>query len=344
MLMETVKSERISSSSNSQRRAPLSPCHPPFHPPPSADVLSENGHSWVGLDVSPAMLDVALAREVEGDMLLNDIGQGFGFRAGIFDGAISVSALQWLCYNDKKDHKSAKRLNSFFASLYRCLRRGARAVLQIYPEGPEQLELMTTTALRCGFGGGLVVDYPNSTKAKKYFLCLFAGVDPGAVTLPQAKGQKVGAAAKGGAGGEDSEEEMEGSEEEDGSDEEEEEEGAGMEEEAGRKSFRSKKALSVAGSKAGKGVRGGELRAAASFATVGYTASTTAGGEGGADSATFVSKRVQDKWKNKGKDRRSLKTKSKAWVLAKKESQRRKGVETRPDSKYTGRKRSKFRV
>jgi 18S rRNA (guanine1575-N7)-methyltransferase len=30
-------------------------------------------------------------------------------------------------------------------------------------------------AMKAGFTGGLVVDYPNSTKAKKYFLCLFAG-------------------------------------------------------------------------------------------------------------------------------------------------------------------------
>ena len=29
--------------------------------------------------------------------------------------------------------------------------------------------------MKCGFTGGLVIDYPNSTKAKKYFLCLFAG-------------------------------------------------------------------------------------------------------------------------------------------------------------------------
>lgn len=26
--------------------------------------------------------------------------------------------------------------------------------------------------LRAGFTGGLVIDYPNSTKAKKYYLCL----------------------------------------------------------------------------------------------------------------------------------------------------------------------------
>lgn len=32
--------------------------------------------------------EVALEREVEGDLFLQDIGQGFGFRPGSFDGAI----------------------------------------------------------------------------------------------------------------------------------------------------------------------------------------------------------------------------------------------------------------
>ena len=31
----------------------------------------------------------------------------------------------------------------------------------------QQLELLTQQAMKCGFTGGLVVDYPNSTKAKK---------------------------------------------------------------------------------------------------------------------------------------------------------------------------------
>ena len=54
----------------------------------AAEVLSEDGHSWVGIDISPSMLEIAVEREVEGDVLLGDMGQGFGFRAGMFDGAI----------------------------------------------------------------------------------------------------------------------------------------------------------------------------------------------------------------------------------------------------------------
>ena len=40
------------------------------------------------------MLDVAREREVEGDLILGDLGEGLPFRAGAFDGAISISALQ----------------------------------------------------------------------------------------------------------------------------------------------------------------------------------------------------------------------------------------------------------
>jgi 18S rRNA (guanine1575-N7)-methyltransferase len=149
------------------------------------DVLSEKGHVWVGLDMSKDMLDVGVQRGVEGDCMVSDMGQGFGFRPGSFDGIVSVSAIQWLCYSMQKTHHIGNRLMSFFTSLYRCLKRGGRAALQFYPENPEQLELITSTALRCGFGGGLVVDFPNSTKAKKYFLVLFSGVDTTQVSLPK---------------------------------------------------------------------------------------------------------------------------------------------------------------
>jgi len=39
------------------------------------------------------MLDVAVDWEVEGDVIRGDIGQGFGFRPGTFDAAISISAI-----------------------------------------------------------------------------------------------------------------------------------------------------------------------------------------------------------------------------------------------------------
>ncbi|XP_006889743.1 PREDICTED: ribosome biogenesis methyltransferase WBSCR22 [Elephantulus edwardii] len=141
----------------------------------SGDYLSNEGHYWVGIDISSAMLDAALDRETEGDLLLGDMGQGIPFRPGSFDGCISISAVQWLCNANKRSDNPAKRLYCFFSSLYSALARGARAVLQLYPENSEQLELITTQATKAGFTGGVVVDYPNSAKAKKFYLCLFSG-------------------------------------------------------------------------------------------------------------------------------------------------------------------------
>lgn len=158
----------------------------------SGETISENGHHWIGLDISSSMLDIALEREVDGDLLLSDIGQGLCLRPGTVDGAISISAVQWLCNADKSCNEPRLRLKAFFGTLYRCLSRGARAVLQLYPENPAQLEMITAAAMRSGFSGGLVVDFPHSTRAKKYFLCLTCGPPSVNTTLPKARGEQGG--------------------------------------------------------------------------------------------------------------------------------------------------------
>ena len=174
-------------------------------------VLEEHGHVWVGCDVSRDMLNMANERierkreasrsnndsdddseeEMEeddsddegsnnkhneepspGDLLHHDMGTGLPFRPASFDACISISALQWLCYSNTKEQIPKKRLMRFFSSLYQVLRRGARAVLQFYPETSEHAILISECAAKVGFAGGIVVDYPNSTKAKKHYLVL----------------------------------------------------------------------------------------------------------------------------------------------------------------------------
>ena len=74
-------------------------------------------------------LDVAVEKEVEGDLLQVDMGQGLKFRAGAFDAAISISAIQWLCVASKKSDNPYKRIARFFSDLYVLLKSGGRAVL-----------------------------------------------------------------------------------------------------------------------------------------------------------------------------------------------------------------------
>lgn len=146
----------------------------------SSKCIEEFGHNWIGVDISPAMINVAKERRKEGELedlqiLQSDLGDGLPFRPGSFDGAISISALQWLCNADKKSHSPAKRLLKLFSSLYTCLTREGRAVFQFYPENPQQVELINQQALKAGFTGGVVVDNPDSTKTKKFFLVLSCG-------------------------------------------------------------------------------------------------------------------------------------------------------------------------
>jgi 18S rRNA (guanine1575-N7)-methyltransferase len=164
----------------------------------SGEAVAEAGHVWVGLDISRAMLEVAQRRGAEssngsGDLVLRDLGSGVPFRPGVFDGAVSVSAVQWLCNSDAAGHNPVRRLRRFFETLFGCLKRSARAVLQCYPETPQQMEMITSAAMRAGFTGGLLVDFPNSTKAKKYYLTLFAGPPPPNYAEPEALGTGDGA-------------------------------------------------------------------------------------------------------------------------------------------------------
>ncbi|XP_043813816.1 18S rRNA (guanine-N(7))-methyltransferase RID2 isoform X2 [Manihot esculenta] len=136
----------------------------------SGETLTENGHQWIGLDISLSMLNIASEREVEGDILLGDMGQ-------------------WLCNADKSSHEPKLRLKAFFGSLYRCLARGARAVFQVYPENLAQRELILRSAMHAGFAGGVVVDYPHSAKSRKEYLVLTCGPPSLTTATPKAKGE-----------------------------------------------------------------------------------------------------------------------------------------------------------
>lgn len=215
----------------------------------SSQCIEEAGHKWIGVDISEAMINVARERRKDDDLesleiIKNDMGDGLPFKPGSFDGAISISALQWLCNADKRDHNPAKRLFNLFSTLYTCLTREGRAVLQFYPENPKQVELINQQALKAGFNGGVVVDNPESTKAKKFFLVLSCG------------GTR----------------------------------------------FKLPKAID--------------------------------------ETADDRNERIRNEKRERIKDVRKHGVKSRDWILKKKERQRRKGEETRPDSKYTGRKRS----
>lgn len=141
----------------------------------SGEILTEEGHMWCGLDISPSMLATGLTRELEGDLMLQDMGQGIPFRAGTFDAAISISAIQWLCNADTSYNDPKKRLMRFFNTIFAALKKGGKFVAQFYPKNEDQIDQILGAAKVAGFSGGLVIDDPESKKNKKYYLVLSSG-------------------------------------------------------------------------------------------------------------------------------------------------------------------------
>lgn len=141
----------------------------------SGEILTEEGHIWVGMDISADMLATALDRDIDGDLFLADMGCGVPFRPGSFDAAISISAIQWLCNADTNTNEPKFRLARFFNTLYSSLRKGGKFVGQFYPANEDQIIQITSAAKIAGFQCGVVVDEPESKKNKKHYLVLQAG-------------------------------------------------------------------------------------------------------------------------------------------------------------------------
>jgi 18S rRNA (guanine1575-N7)-methyltransferase len=150
----------------------------------SGEILSEpdpetpgGPHIWIGFDISASMLGVALEKDVEGDLLLADAGQGVPFRPGTFDAAISISAVQWLCQAESSAEwdTPGARLSRFFNGLYASLRRGGRAVCQFYPKNDEQKKMVSQAAIKAGFGAGLLEDDMGTKNAKTYLVLTVGG-------------------------------------------------------------------------------------------------------------------------------------------------------------------------
>ena len=144
-----------------------------------SDVPEEEGgpHAWFGMDISSSMLAEALDRDVEGDMLLADMGQGIPFRAVTFDAAISISAIQWLCNAETSDVSPEGRLKRFFDGLYMSLRRGGKAVCQFYPKNVQQRSMISNAAIKAGFGAGILEDDPDTKSLKVYLVLTVGGGD-----------------------------------------------------------------------------------------------------------------------------------------------------------------------
>ena len=98
--------------------------------PASTSVKSRTGFNALNHKPFEHLLRASAAKG-RGLVMLSDMAQGLPVRKHSMDGAISISAVQWLCHHP--DAESA--LSRLFNDLYNCLKPSAKAVLQVYIAG-----------------------------------------------------------------------------------------------------------------------------------------------------------------------------------------------------------------
>lgn len=121
------------------------------------------------------MLDAALECDIEGDLVLSDIGHGLAVHQGCIGGGIRVSILESLCNADRSSHHPRERFRFFIASLYACLAVGAKAVLQVYVENDDHMDMIKSAALQVEFSRIVWKITPRAQGQRKRFLVLSTG-------------------------------------------------------------------------------------------------------------------------------------------------------------------------
>lgn len=143
------------------------------------EVLEQMGQSWIGCDISSHMLN-ACSDSDKAKSVQCDVGDGIPFRDKIFDGCVSVSTIQWLCYYYPKTHdvltrdfveeKITERIVRFFKALIRVLKPDARCVFQYFPENFSQMHRLKRCAKSAGFP--IVFSRADKLHGQKYYLFL----------------------------------------------------------------------------------------------------------------------------------------------------------------------------
>jgi 18S rRNA (guanine1575-N7)-methyltransferase len=144
----------------------------------SGSVILENGHFSCGVDIAPEMLLTAVNRlptDAPTSLACVDVGLGLPFRPGVFHAALGIDILQWLFREYPGNAPVHKRLRAFFEALHGCLQCGGKAVFNFAARDPDQAELLSIVTTRCGFGGGIKIDSPDSPRARIAWLILEVG-------------------------------------------------------------------------------------------------------------------------------------------------------------------------
>jgi 18S rRNA (guanine1575-N7)-methyltransferase len=140
-------------------------CGPGF----ASMYLKEIGYRVVGLDIISDFLyyyEIKDLNPVNADMCL------VPFKSNIFDGIISISALQWV-FKDNSDNKMKRNLINLITYFYSILRDNSKAIIQFYPKNDAVMSMIGKIITEnTKFCGEYIIDNPQNPKKRRIFLVL----------------------------------------------------------------------------------------------------------------------------------------------------------------------------
>jgi SAM-dependent methyltransferase len=140
-------------------------CGPGF----ASFYLREKGYKVIALDIIPQFLSYYFVKDI--NPLVSDMCHP-PFRPNIFDGIISISALQWI-YRNPSSTKMETNFINLLRSFYTIVKPNAKIIFQFYPRSDEILSNMKRLInLKTEFDGGFFIDHPNNPKKRRIFLKL----------------------------------------------------------------------------------------------------------------------------------------------------------------------------
>ncbi len=143
----------------------------------SSEVMLENGHRVIGIDVLNDMIIKARNKKSffqnhnNLELVLADINH-LPLKSKSIDHVISISGYNFITYNRNSVKDKIKTVNNTAKYLYRVLKKETgRIIIEFYPKDEQELDLFVSSFKKNGFDGYLIKSKSNQ-KAGQTFLSL----------------------------------------------------------------------------------------------------------------------------------------------------------------------------
>ncbi|MBN1215739.1 MAG: class I SAM-dependent methyltransferase [Candidatus Lokiarchaeota archaeon] len=142
----------------------------------SSELLIEYGFNVIGIDLLPDMLLKANIRkkgipdkETIFELILGNINN-LPLRINSIDFILSVSAYNFITYNEKNNHEKINLLNKTASQLNKILKKNGRIVIEFYPYDQYELEIFLNSFKINNFNGFYIKDNPKQKGGQTFLL------------------------------------------------------------------------------------------------------------------------------------------------------------------------------